>query len=201
MASVKICGFTVRGDIEDALELGIKIIGVNFYDKSPRYVLPSKAGMLLAGLPRDITVIGVFVNPDKKILLETATSLNLSGVQLHGEESAGFVDEVREKLSGKIIIKGIRVKNADVLSRSIEAYNPDFFLLDAYAGKAKGGTGKAIDYSLLKDANLPWKRIFLAGGINPDNAAEVLKKFKIAERNLIDTFGTWKIYWIDSEIP
>jgi len=178
MVSVKICGFTVREDIKDALALGIKIIGVNFYAESQRYVPLKTAESLLDGLPQDIIVIGVFVNPDKKILIETVTSLNLSGVQLHGEESAGFVDEVREKLSGKIIIKGIRVKNADMLSRNIEAYNPDFFLLDAYAAKAKGGTGESIVGSFLEETALPWNKIFLAGGITPRNAADLLKRFK-----------------------
>lgn len=178
MVRLKICGFTVREDIEDALTLGVRIIGVNFYAGSLRHVPLSTAENLLAGLPHDITVIGVFVNPDEETLLETVTSLNLSGAQLHGEESAEFVDKVRKKLQGKMIIKGIRVKDADMLSRGIETYNPDFFLLDAYAEKAKGGTGEKIDNIFLENTALPWNRIFLAGGITPDNAAEVLKRFK-----------------------
>ncbi|MBN1445628.1 MAG: phosphoribosylanthranilate isomerase [Candidatus Omnitrophica bacterium] len=178
MVRVKICGFTARKDIENALALGIKIIGVNFYAGSPRHVPQAKAKDLLAGLPEGITVIGVFVDPDEKNLLETVSALNLSGVQLHGEESKAFIEKVREKLPGKIIIKSIRVKDSGMLSRSMETYTPDFFLLDSYNKKSKGGTGKVIDYSLLNGITLPWNRIFLAGGITPCNAAEVLKKFK-----------------------
>jgi len=177
MARVKICGFTVRKDIEDALALGIKIIGINFFDGSPRYVPPAKAKMLLSGLPGDIVVIGVFVNPDEKILLHTASVLNLSGVQLHGDENEDFLDRMRKRLKGTLIFKGIRVRDPVTLSRAIERYTPDFFLLDAFSEKAKGGTGERIDRNLLRDSAVPWNKTFLAGGITPGNVRGLLREF------------------------
>ncbi len=177
MVSVKICGFTVREDIKDALALGIKIIGINFCSKSPRYVSPAKAENLLMGLPEDIIVIGVFVNPGERTLLETVSGLNLSGIQLHGDEPEEFIGRFKKTFPGKIVIKGIRVENTGMLSRSIKTYNPDFFLLDAYSKKAKGGTGERIDYSCLKDIILPWNKIFFAGGITPGNVKGLLKQF------------------------
>ena len=72
MVKIKICGFTRRQDIEDAVELGINIVGINFFSPSPRFVSPEQAKKLIEGLPSDVLKVGVFVNPDEKFLLETS---------------------------------------------------------------------------------------------------------------------------------
>jgi len=174
---IKVCGFTRRKDIEDTLSLGIKIIGINFYHKSPRYVSFEKATVLLKNLPGDIVAIGVFVNPDEKTVNEALSSLNISGVQLHGDEPPSLISKIKKNFPGSIVIKALRVKNRESLMKGIRRYEVDFFLLDAYKKGLLGGTGKEIDTSCLNEPGLPWKKIFLAGGITPDNAAGVVKQF------------------------
>jgi phosphoribosylanthranilate isomerase len=177
MVKVKICGFTVRRDIEDALSLGIDIIGINFYGKSPRYVPVERAERLLENLPCGLMSIGVFVNPDEKTLFESMAALNLSGVQLHGDEPPELVGKIKKGFPGTIVIKALSPKNEKDLLSGIEKYKPDFFLMDAYDGKIRGGTGKRINSELLKKSGLPWSKIFLAGGITPENVKDVLKGF------------------------
>jgi phosphoribosylanthranilate isomerase len=177
MVRIKICGFTERGDIEDALALGIGIIGINFYRKSPRYVTFERAKHLLIDLPRDLITIGVFVNPDEKTISDALTILNLSGVQLHGDEPALLIKRLKKRFPERIVIKAVRVKNYEGLSKEIKKYSPDFFLLDAYKKDVRGGTGERINTELLKRSGLPWNKIFLAGGITPDNVRDILKEF------------------------
>jgi len=176
MIHIKICGFTRRKDIEDILKLGIKIIGVNFYPKSSRYLPFREAEKILKGIT-GVLKIGVFVNPDEKLLFEYIWKLKLDGVQLHGNEPPSLVKKLKKLFPEKIIIKAIRVKNKSSLKK-LKQYKPDFFLLDTYVEEIPGGTGKKLNYSLLEGEKLPWNKIFLAGGITPENIGEILKKFR-----------------------
>ena len=177
MVKIKICGFTRRQDIEDAVELGINIVGINFFSPSPRFVPPEQAKKMLEGLPSDVLKVGVFVNPDEKFLLETSKVLKLDGIQFHGNEPPCLVRNIKEKFSGeKFIIKAVRVRN-DRFIQAMQIYQPDYFLLDSYDTTLFGGTGRQMDYEYLNTVNLPWARIFLAGGITPDSIKEVLCRF------------------------
>jgi len=177
MVEIKICGFTRRQDIDDALALGIKIIGLNFYPESPRYVSLQKAKELLSGIKGGTTTIGVFVNPEEEDLFQIVSSLNLSGVQLHGDEPPSLIENLRKELPGKIFIKGLRVRDRKGLEEDIKRYSPDFYLLDAYDRFIPGGTGKRIETSLLDGLDIIWEKVFLAGGITPDNVKGILKIF------------------------
>ncbi|MCM8762251.1 MAG: phosphoribosylanthranilate isomerase [Candidatus Omnitrophica bacterium] len=174
---IKICGFTRKKDIDEAVSLGIKIIGLNFYHKSPRYITTEKAKEILIGLDKNIKVIGVFVEPDEKYLFQITDALNLSGIQLHGDEPPSLVEKVKREFSEKIVIKALRVKDKKELEEGMKRYSPDFFLLDAYDVSIYGGTGIRISHSLLEGVYIPWEKVFLAGGITPNNIKDVLIKF------------------------
>jgi len=177
MVKVKICGFTTREDIEYALSLGIEIIGINFWQETPRYVSLEKAKKLLDNLPAGVMSIGVFVNPDEEVLFNILDKLNLSGVQLHGEEPPAFISRIKRQFPDRVIIKALRAENKDVLQLGLRKYSPDFFLLDAFKKNIPGGTGIGIDRTILRQSCLPWEKIFLAGGITPENVREILKEF------------------------
>ena len=174
---IKICGFTRKKDIEDAVKEGVDFIGLNFFPKSPRYIEPKVAEKLLEGLEGDFKKIGVFVNPDLKGIEKIVKKLRLDGIQLHGNEPPSLIKKFKKIFPEKIVIKAIRVKDKDSL-RKLKKYKPDFFLLDAYSEEIFGGTGKNLDYLLLEGEKLPWEKIFLAGGITPENVRDILKKFK-----------------------
>ncbi|MCJ7675015.1 MAG: phosphoribosylanthranilate isomerase [Sedimentisphaerales bacterium] len=166
---VKICGFTNYEDAAAAMEMGADLLGFNFYPKSPRYILPEKAAQIIGKLPAFIDIVGVFVNSSLEEIRDTIDLCRLSWVQLHGDESPQFC---RGLLSHNVrTIKAIRVKEQSDIDRA-ESYFTDAVLLDAFDPQKYGGTGLTFDWNIIGHIT---KRVFLAGGINPDNVAQALK--------------------------
>jgi phosphoribosylanthranilate isomerase len=179
MIEIKICGFKRKKDIIDVISLGIKWIGLNFYEKSPRFISEKDAKILIEDLPDDIKKIGVFVNPDEKKLFEIVKKLKINGIQLHGNEPPALLEKFKKNFPEKILIKAIHVKNKEDVLKKIRKYKKaDFFLLDRYDENLYGGTGKGIANKEIENLNLPWNKIFIAGGINPENVKDIIKKFK-----------------------
>lgn len=166
---VKICGFTNYEDAAAAMEMGADLLGFNFYPKSPRYILPEKAAQIIGKLPAFIDIVGVFVNSSLEEIRDTIDLCRLSWVQLHGDESPQFC---RGLLSHNVrTIKAIRVKDQSDIDRA-ESYFTDAVLLDTFDPQKYGGTGLTFDWNIIGHIT---KRVFLAGGINPDNVAQALK--------------------------
>lgn len=179
MIEIKICGFKRRKDIEDAINLGIRWIGLNFYEKSPRFVDEKEAKILIEDIHPDVKKIGVFVNPDEKKLFEIIKKLKIDGVQLHGNEPPTLLKKIKNLFPEKIVIKAIRVKDRETVKRKIKHYKmADYFLLDRYEENIYGGTGRTIDDKGIEKEKLPWNRIFIAGGITPENVKEIIEKYK-----------------------
>ncbi len=179
MIEIKICGFKRRKDIIDAISVGIKWIGLNFYEKSPRFVSEKEAEILVNDLPEDIKKIGLFVNPDEKSLFEIVKKLKINGIQLHGNEPPALLEKFKENFPEKILIKTIHVKDKEDITKKMRKYKKaDFFLLDRYEENLYGGTGKRFEDRVIENLNLPWNKIFIAGGITPENVKDVIKKFK-----------------------
>jgi phosphoribosylanthranilate isomerase len=169
IAKVKICGITNYEDAAAALDMGADLLGFNFYPKSPRFVTPEKAVKIINKLPAFIDLAGIFVNASIDQIHETKNLCQLDWAQLHGDESPQFC---KEFLSHNIkVMKAIRVKNrADI--KKADDYFTDAILLDAFNPEKYGGTGHTFDWNIIGHIG---KRVFLAGGINPDNAADAVK--------------------------
>ena len=170
MTKVKICGIT---NLEDALlsaKFGADALGFNFYEKSPRYILPVDARKIIEELPRKILKVGVFVNESLDKIIEIANAAKLDAIQLHGEETSEFAMELKDK-TGLEVIKAFRVskkfKPQDVLK-----YKVDWVLLDAYSPKEHGGTGETFDWEIAKRVKAIFPKMYLAGGISDINAKE-----------------------------
>lgn len=171
MGNVKVCGLTRPRDAQAAYEKGALFGGLIFAPESPRQVDMAAAREIIQSAP--LSFVGVFVNRPASMVAETAKNLALSAVQLHGDEDAAFISQLRGELgSGCEIWKAVRVENN--IPR-IEEYGCDRLLLDAFDKYARGGTGKSFDWGLLNNRE-DKERIILAGGINPDNARNAAAK-------------------------
>jgi phosphoribosylanthranilate isomerase len=169
IVKVKICGLTNYRDAAAAVDMGADLLGFNFYPESPRFVTPEQAAQIINKLPAFIHVAGVFVNASLGQIKETIGECNLDWVQLHGDESPEFCESLCS-LNVRTI-KAIRVKNqADI--KKAESFFTDAVLLDAFDPGKYGGTGLTFDWNIIGHIS---KRIFLAGGINPDNAAAAVE--------------------------
>ncbi|MCM8804259.1 MAG: phosphoribosylanthranilate isomerase [Candidatus Omnitrophica bacterium] len=179
MVEIKICGFKRKKDIVDAINLGIRWIGLNFYEKSPRFIEEKEAKILIENLPPDVKKIGVFVNPEEKKLFEIIKKIKLDGIQLHGNEPPSLLENFKKVFPEKILIKAIRVRKSEEVIKKIKHYKiSDYFLLDRYEEDNFGGTGKMIDEKEIIKEKLPWHKIFVAGGISSENVKEVIKKYR-----------------------
>jgi phosphoribosylanthranilate isomerase len=169
IVKVKICGLTNHEDASAAIDMGADILGFNFYPDSPRFVQPEKAVEIINKLPAFIDIAGIFVNSAHEQIKEVMEGCKLDWVQLHGDESPEFC---RSFLSLDVkTMKALRVKDKSDIKKA-ESYFTDAILLDAFSPEKYGGTGMSFDWNILGHID---KRVFLAGGINPDNAAEAVE--------------------------
>jgi phosphoribosylanthranilate isomerase len=169
IVKVKICGITNYEDAAAALDMGADLLGFNFYAKSPRYIQPTKAIEIINKLPGFIDIAGVFVNERIEQIQETKNLCQLDWLQLHGDEDQNFC---REFLSHNVkVMKAIRVKDQEDIKK-VDDFFTDAILLDAFDPEKYGGTGLTFDWNVIGHIN---KRVFLAGGIKPDNAAQAVE--------------------------
>lgn len=165
MTKIKLCGLSRTQDIEAANKLKPDYIGFVFAAKSKRRVSPLKATELKSRLDPEIKAVGVFLDDD---LDAVAAMMNLGIVdlvQLHGSEDEEYIKKLRT-ITDKPVIKAFIINSAEDVKRA-EDSTADYILLDG--GK---GEGKAFDWSLLKNIKRPY---FLAGGLNPGNAADAVR--------------------------
>jgi phosphoribosylanthranilate isomerase len=95
MFQIKICGITSAGDAIAAAEAGADAIGLNFYEKSSRYLAKDQAAAIDTALGLKAVRIGVFVNANREAIFNCAARVTATFVQLHGDESPDFVAELR----------------------------------------------------------------------------------------------------------
>jgi phosphoribosylanthranilate isomerase len=170
MARVKICGITNQRDARVASELGAAALGFNFYEKSPRATTPADAWEIRQTLPRDVQAVGVFVDWKPTAVVALAKALELSAVQLHGDESPRDAGYCARKVS---VIKAFRVGGDFSLAELGKFPSASQFLLDAARAGQYGGTGHMTNWDLARKAAAR-RPIILAGGLTPENVAEAI---------------------------
>ena len=182
MTKIKLCGLSRPCDIETANRLRPEYIGFVFAPNSRRCVAPERAAELRALLAPGIQAVGVFVNAPP----ETVAGLLNRGVidlaQLHGAEDEAYLSRLRA-LTDKPVIQAFRIRSEEdcLTARRSSA---DYILLDSGAG-----TGKAFDWSLIRELGRPY---FLAGGLGPENAAasvRLLRPYAVDVSSGIETDG------------
>lgn len=170
---VKICGITRPEDAEAAITLGADFIGLNFYPPSPRALERETARRVRDAIGNHCAVVGVFVNAERSHVEACRQTLQLDFIQFHG-------DEADEALSGwpVPVIRALRLRTEDRLT-SIARGTADYALIDAFTPGIYGGTGRRLALDRIAGADL--SRVFVAGGLSPDNvgAAVALKPFAV----------------------
>ncbi len=167
---VKICGITRREDALVACEAGADAIGFVFFRESPRYIRPEEARRIVASLPPFIAVTGVFVNEEVERVEEIPETVPLDTLQFHGEESPEYCSLFKRR-----VIKSFRVREGFL--QDLPRYPVSAFLLDTYHRELRGGTGQTFDWDEAVEAK-GYGRIILAGGLNPENVEEAVKRVR-----------------------
>ncbi len=148
-------------------------VGFIFYEGSPRNFEGD-----IPLLPSEVKKVGVFVNATISEILSKAKQFQLDVIQLHGDETHSFCEELAnsEEISCEIWkVFGIK----DTFDFSVlKEYEPHVsaFLFDT-KGKEKGGNGYTFNWSVLK--KYPSEKPFvLSGGIGLDEVEQLLEILK-----------------------
>ncbi|MGV6989519.1 bifunctional indole-3-glycerol-phosphate synthase TrpC/phosphoribosylanthranilate isomerase TrpF [Testudinibacter sp. P80/BLE/0925] len=168
----KVCGLTRAQDVNAAYQHGALYGGMIFAEKSPRKVSLAQAKQLITAAP--LRFVGVFQNQELDYIAEIARELNLFAVQLHGNESREFMQQLREKLPTTCQIWNVISVDIDNHEQIKLADDPliDHFLFDSKVQGKQGGTGLIFDWTLIPP-NIK-KRTILAGGIKQENIEQAL---------------------------
>lgn len=171
---IKICGITQPEQGQAIAELGATALGFICVRETPRYIKPTQIRSIIDRLPKKIDRIGVFLNTTLEEIVSIVQETGLTGVQLHGDETAEFCQTLRQLLPEIELIKAFKIKNTEsLLETKIYFDCVNTLLLDAYHPQLAGGTGKTLDWDVLSqfDITRPW---FLAGGLTPNNVSKAL---------------------------
>jgi phosphoribosylanthranilate isomerase len=170
---IKVCGMCDAENIRRIGELPVDFMGFIFYPRSPRFagnwLLQPKA---LKNLSPAIRKTGVWVSESPDTLYALVEKYALDVVQLHGNETPEYCCRVKEKLSGRALIKAFSVASPEDFIRTGEYETVcDYFLFDTKTPQ-HGGSGQQFDWKII-DAYRGQTPFFLSGGIAADDAGRI----------------------------
>lgn len=176
---VKVCGITRPEDAVAALELGVDFIGINLYERSQRYVAPSRVPDLLREIPEGRRVL-VDVNPGTDEL-DAYLELGFDFFQLHCPYELGLA--TLASWSGQVggaakLWLAPRTPPGEPFPQAALEF-ADTLLVDTFSSDplVHGGTGRAGNWEQFEI----WRTLYqhkqwiLAGGLGPDNIVDALE--------------------------
>ena len=179
--SIKICGITCRRNLKSFIDLPFNFIGLNFVERSKRRIKKDKAKKIIQSLPKRIIPVLIFEDENTETVLRLLKELNVNYIQLHGKESVKYCADLKMKNKRIKIIK-VFPSTIDTL-KELAGYKKyvDYYLIDSSDSNGKmGGTGKKANWDMAKkivqQSHKLKKKVFLAGGLNPENIKEAIKK-------------------------
>lgn len=167
MTHVKICGLTRPEDVDDAVAAGADFLGFNLWRGSSRRVEPPDARRLVERVTAAAIPVGVFVHGqtwDPGVSEFTG----VAWVQIHGAPDGWMPERFVRPVVRAVPVAG---------PLAVEALKPaDYWIVDT-AQRGHGGGGKAFDWSLAQ-ALKGHARVFLAGGLTPENVAGAVRTLR-----------------------
>lgn len=168
---IKVCGMKNPNNIEELSSLSINYMGFIFYPKSPRYIAGLKPEIL--NILSDSTKrVGVFVNEKVASLFKTIEKYGLDAVQLHGNETLQYCEDLIETFPEITIIKALSISDIKDIEKTDEYEEVcDYFLFDTKTSQY-GGSGQKFNWEILNSykGNKPF---FLSGGISMEDIEEI----------------------------
>nr|WP_321395872.1 phosphoribosylanthranilate isomerase [uncultured Desulfobacter sp.] len=170
---VKICGLTLVDNALDCVEAGADILGLVFFEKSPRNVSMDKAREIARALPKEVPACGVFVDESFDKIMEIVSACGLKIVQLHGAETP----DLAKRLSAQnlVVTKAFFGARPPGLGDTGRYKSADFCLAEYGKGILPGGNAETWDYDQALDMAKK-VRLMLAGGLTCENVADAVAR-------------------------
>ena len=180
---IKICCISSINEAKMALDLGAHAIGLVASMPSGPGVIPEDLIAEIARYaPPAITSVLLTSHRSTKEIIKQHQSCRTNAIQICDSLLNGTHDDLRQALPGISLIQVVHVAGEKSIDEATKtASEVDAFLLDSGKksdGKIElGGTGIIHDWDVSKkicrEVDVP---VFLAGGLNPDNVQEAIKK-------------------------
>ena len=173
---IKICGIRTLDDAIRCIDLGADAIGLNFWNKSKRFVSRETVESWVDKLDPNVERIGVFVNESYDVITSLVKDGIIHSIQLHGEEDDSFCKQFSDEYK---IIRATGIKDDDSVERAKNILI-ETVLLDAYCGNDFGGLGHTFEWEYAKMFKLenPDRPLILAGGLCPSNVSRAINDVK-----------------------
>lgn len=161
---IKICGLRTPEIVDACVALDVDAVGFVFAPKSPRYISPADARLLLERVPPSIEAVGVFQGETVDSVVAQLAEAGIGTAQLHGSYTRDDVSRLEAA--------GLRVIRARSVSEFLnEEPVSGRVLIDGDAP----GSGAEFPAELLAGRALPEGWI-LAGGLTPQNVARRVRE-------------------------
>ena len=167
---IKICGITNAKDAKACFELGAKLIGLNFYPQSPRYIEPNVGRQIVETLPADVDAVGVFVDGNADEIRNTAKIARVRSVQLHGN----FSPETALELASEFRVIRVFSTHSRFRPKEVSLFSDCDVLIDAHHPQLRGGTGQTCDWPAARSALVFARFLILSGGLNTQNVGQAI---------------------------
>lgn len=172
---IKICGLSTPETLDAAVDAGATHVGFVHYAKSPRHLSLEDAARLRRRVPANVKLVLVTVAMQPAELARAFDVIRPDVIQFHGSETAEWMQMVKQH-TGAETWRSFGLKDAGTLDRA-KAFvgSCDRLLFDAPAQALPGGNGVVAQWELLEswEPFMPWA---LAGGLNPDNVVEAIRR-------------------------
>lgn len=175
---LKICGLKTDEAVSAALEAGADMIGLVFFEPSPRHIGFAGAARLADQARGRAEIVALTVDADDALFSAITETVRPDWLQLHGREPPERVRDLKARF-GLPVMKAAGVSRAEDLA-DVDRYTgtADRILFDAKPPKdatRPGGLGARFDWSLLNALD-PAVPFMLSGGLDAENVAEAVRE-------------------------
>ena len=172
---IKFCGIRRKEDVDFCNTLLPEFMGMILTPGFKRSITAEYAETLVKEKKSCIKAVGVFVDTTSEKVAEISKKAFLDVIQLHGNETAEIIKEVKE-LTGLPVWKAVRVQNTQDI-KNAELLGADKLVLEGYVSGKAGGTGITANWELISKSK-PQIPFFLAGGLTPKNLSAAINTVK-----------------------
>ena len=174
---VKVCGVKSITHVKACIKGKAKMIGLMFYNKSPRFINLKTAKKISSFAKKKIKRVGVIANLNIEEIKEITENVELDYLQFHGNETTDFLRNIKKILKIKII-KALQISNKNSIKK-ISNFKKvsDYILLDTKIIKKHLNLKKSkeLNWNLIKKIKNK-DSLILSGALNINNLKKATKE-------------------------
>lgn len=167
---VKVCGLRSVEDVRAAEAAGADAVGFVISPRSVRHLEPDRARELVAEVSGSVLSVVVMAEHSAVDAAGIAERVGADVLQLHGRYTA---DDFAAASRGPFRLWRATSLAEDPRPR-VGAHGEDVLLLDS----PRAGSGRTWDIEALTPQRRPEGRWLLAGGLDPDNVGEAIRRVR-----------------------